>query len=513
MRPQTIDPAIIAAIALLASTAGAAETVFFTLQTTYSDRDATNGNSVLLTWQETAASPGGVKIFRDGALVATAPGLPGGQLPGRNSFALTLQPAGLHLYRAETSKGAVGNEEQTVVTIPSMGDPVVNNGPGAPPPCQESSVGGVCSIDGSWTNGGPLPDFVQVFVDGTFQLEQPGFDFNATVNVATSGDHCIEVVGISVNPDGLQGRYRTGTFRTCCATACGAPACLPVEDLLVCQTEFGPGDQDCSVAARWKNGADYAAGIRSFLDGEPLGVLPGDTELAFLQRLFPRRIALGIQGFCGNPQRPAPVRTEEILLLFETPHTNPVDGRVTFTWSDVDGGRTEVSWKNGEPSEIIDVYIMQGQNRAYAGTIPGTRTSAAITGTSRSDVPVLQFFVRTEGGCYGSEPVAAERAGEIGRRFIPGLCNGTGDSPDITSAVFGLSYLFTGGETPPCLEACDSNGDGAFDLSDMVHLLNFLFLGGNPPEGWQIAGGAGRAACLAAMETDDCASGHWACAP
>ncbi len=518
MKRQPMSRAIIGAILLLRSPAGAAETVFFTLQTTYSDKDATNGNTVLLTWQETAASPGGVKIFRDGTLVETAPGLAAGQLPGRNSFALTQEPAGLHLYRAEASDGAVGegalgNEEQTVITSPPMADAVINDRPGASPACIESSIGGACSIDGSWTNGGPLPNFVQVFLDGKFQFEQPGFDFNTTVGVTTSGDHCLEVAGISVNPDGLQGRYRSGSFRTCCSTQCGAPSCPPVEALLVCQIEYGPGDQDCSVAGRWMNGADYAAGLRGFLDGEPLGTLPADTELVFLRRLAPRRIALGIQALCGDPSGASEVRTGEIQLLVESPHKNPVDGRPTFTWSEINGGRTNVAWKNGDPSEFIDVYIAQDQNLLYADTLAGTTTSFEIAGTSRSDVPVLQFFLRKDGDCYGSELVTAERGAEVGRRFIPGLCNGAGESPDITSAVFGLGYLFTGGEVPPCLEACDSNGDDAFDLSDMVHLLNFLFLGGSPPDGWQIVGGNGRPACLAAAEGNDCAADHVACAP
>ena len=49
-------------------------------------------------------------------------------------------------------------------------------------------------------------------------------------------------------------------------------------------------------------------------------------------------------------------------------------------------------------------------------------------------------------------------------------CGNTG--PQITSAVFFLNFLFLGGAEPPCMKACDSNGDGNGDLSDGVYVLD-----------------------------------------
>lgn len=49
---------------------------------------------------------------------------------------------------------------------------------------------------------------------------------------------------------------------------------------------------------------------------------------------------------------------------------------------------------------------------------------------------------------------------------------------DITDAVFTLSHLFLGGETPPCMKAADANGDGKIDITDAVVILGYLFLGG-----------------------------------
>jgi hypothetical protein len=44
-----------------------------------------------------------------------------------------------------------------------------------------------------------------------------------------------------------------------------------------------------------------------------------------------------------------------------------------------------------------------------------------------------------------------------------------------------LRFLFSGGPTPGCLDAADSNDSGSIDLTDAVHLLSYLFLGGPAP--------------------------------
>jgi len=54
-------------------------------------------------------------------------------------------------------------------------------------------------------------------------------------------------------------------------------------------------------------------------------------------------------------------------------------------------------------------------------------------------------------------------------------------SLDISDAVFVLSFLFLGTETPTCMDAADANDDGAVDVSDPVGVLAFMFSGGFPP--------------------------------
>jgi hypothetical protein len=73
---------------------------------------------------------------------------------------------------------------------------------------------------------------------------------------------------------------------------------------------------------------------------------------------------------------------------------------------------------------------------------------------------------------------AVERA-----RFVRGDANADG-VVDISDVLFILSYLFLGGLEPPCLDAADVNDSAepgqlffAIDLNDPIRLLNWLFLG------------------------------------
>jgi hypothetical protein len=73
------------------------------------------------------------------------------------------------------------------------------------------------------------------------------------------------------------------------------------------------------------------------------------------------------------------------------------------------------------------------------------------------------------------------------RRALPpfrrGDCDGDGAVREGLSDVLPLlEFLFRSGSPPPCLAACDANGDGGIaDVSDAVYLSNFGLRGGPPP--------------------------------
>ena len=95
--------------------------------------------------------------------------------------------------------------------------------------------------------------------------------------------------------------------------------------------------------------------------------------------------------------------------------------------------------------------------------------------------------------------IIASPAEEPSEPFRRGDANDDG-VVDISDAVHVLSWLFSGGEAPGCAGAADTNGDLAHDLSDGVSLLNHLFQGAPapPPPGPDAcgAGPAGGPGCV-----------------
>ncbi len=65
-------------------------------------------------------------------------------------------------------------------------------------------------------------------------------------------------------------------------------------------------------------------------------------------------------------------------------------------------------------------------------------------------------------------------------RFVRGDSNLDGGI-DISDAIHMLQFMFIGGVPMTCLDAADTNDDGASEITDSIGLLNHLFLGGLPP--------------------------------
>ena len=68
--------------------------------------------------------------------------------------------------------------------------------------------------------------------------------------------------------------------------------------------------------------------------------------------------------------------------------------------------------------------------------------------------------------------------------FIRGDCDGDGDLERcVNDALTQLNWCFLGSAEPPCIAACDTDGDGdACSVSNAVFLLSWCFLGGPSPQ-------------------------------
>jgi hypothetical protein len=99
-----------------------------------------------------------------------------------------------------------------------------------------------------------------------------------------------------------------------------------------------------------------------------------------------------------------------------------------------------------------------------------------------------------------------------GASFTRGDCNADGSVArgrlcEVSDAIFLLAHLFQGGSAPPCLEACNTNGDDALDISDAVYLLAYCFLGGAVPPAPFPACGPDPAAALGCGAFPPCQEG------
>lgn len=68
----------------------------------------------------------------------------------------------------------------------------------------------------------------------------------------------------------------------------------------------------------------------------------------------------------------------------------------------------------------------------------------------------------------------------LGVGHISGDLNGDG-AIDITDIIAMVDYQFLGGSTPPIMAAADVDGNCAIDISDLVYLVDYMFSGGPPP--------------------------------
>jgi hypothetical protein len=82
----------------------------------------------------------------------------------------------------------------------------------------------------------------------------------------------------------------------------------------------------------------------------------------------------------------------------------------------------------------------------------------------------IGFFTGT-GGDYGTIKYVQFFCGDVNK-------DGMVDMSDI---IYLIDYLFVNGPAPDPIQAGDVNRDGIIDIADVVYLLNYLFLGGPPP--------------------------------
>jgi hypothetical protein len=139
--------------------------------------------------------------------------------------------------------------------------------------------------------------------------------------------------------------------------------------------------------------------------------------------------------------------------------------KLKWTATKNDGG---LNWMTLTPtSGFTPIQITIGLNLPVVqgmaiGTYVGTVT---ITCPAARNSPVTIVVILTIAQCQG----------------LCGDANADA-SVDVSDAVWVINYVFVGGDPPQPILACgDANGDASVDVSDAVWVINYVFVGGDPP--------------------------------
>jgi hypothetical protein len=173
-----------------------------------------------------------------------------------------------------------------------------------------------------------------------------------------------------------------------------------------------------------------------------------------------------------------------------------------------DDGKLDLSipWSEASGMKLVDVVLKE----ACGGTtLPTVVAVTLITDNAKIhafDSANVEVDADAAAPVYGLQTLTVTNAGGIAyvaiegsQMCLVGVCWRCperlepptfvrGDSNqdrklDLSDAVHWLSALFLGGPLPKCADAADSNDDGRLDISDASATLNFLFLGTKPLPG------------------------------
>jgi hypothetical protein len=142
------------------------------------------------------------------------------------------------------------------------------------------------------------------------------------------------------------------------------------------------------------------------------------------------------------------------------------------------------------PKSTIDIKTVAPavpQIKSLSGSRQGYETVADVIDGfgGESESPNFKIPVNA-GGQPSAIGISASTNYEVKAGFVYAISVKGGDANgdgviDISDVVYLLNYLFVNGPAPVPLAAGDANCDGVVDASDLVYLLNYLFVNGPSP--------------------------------
>jgi hypothetical protein len=128
---------------------------------------------------------------------------------------------------------------------------------------------------------------------------------------------------------------------------------------------------------------------------------------------------------------------------------------------------------SGQNTSLIDVYTL--------GDGPLKVSAAADINIDSSHCLIIGSYEDDTGGeDAGRAYIYCLGKGEVSQCFTCGDANSDG-AVNVSDAVHIINYVFIGGDAPDPLESGDTNCDSSVNVSDAVWVINYVFIGGNAP--------------------------------
>jgi hypothetical protein len=145
--------------------------------------------------------------------------------------------------------------------------------------------------------------------------------------------------------------------------------------------------------------------------------------------------------------------------------------------------KTQLYPDEGYNDDSLFKYMSQaGWSKEWSGTKPDSSQdlNIVVTAVKKLD-PDTSTIITEEHFLLASNYGLANFTymANLMRKLKPGDCN-TDGNVTASDVVFLINYLFIGGPEPP-LAFCDCNGDCKVNASDVVCMINYLFIGGPKP--------------------------------
>jgi len=223
----------------------------------------------------------------------------------------------------------------------------------------------------------------------------------------------------------------------------------------------------------------------------PPDTLPPTGEGWFTFSIAPQYLQHGSQiknrasiQFDFNPWMYAPMDSSYII---NTMDEYPPNSRVTPLWDTVVSLDFEVNWRGSDDSlgfgcGIKDYIVYVSDNgEPYQIWIADTSDTFATFHGQLAHTYCFYSIAEDSLGNIEDAPLTPDACTRTPTPpYLRGDANGDGVI-NVSDVVYLINYLFINGPAPVPLEAGDVNCDGTINVADVVYLINYLFISGPPP--------------------------------